>query len=161
MSAAGLVLIGTLIVLGLLGILVPAVPGALLVIVAILIWASEVATGTSWLIFGIAAVVVGASQIAKYTLPGRRMIGAGIPRSALFAGAVLGIVGFFVVPVIGLFLGFIVGVYAAERRRLRDHSLAVTATRSALRAVGMSVLIELCGALTAAATWLVGVRFTG
>lgn len=160
MTTAGLVLVAALILVGLVGILVPAVPGALVVVAAILIWASEEATASSWAIFAIAAAVVAISQIAKYTLPGRRMIDAGVPRSSLLAGATLGIVGFFVIPVIGLFLGFVLGVYAAERRRLNDGRLAASATRSALRAVGLSVLIELGGALTAAATWLFGVLFT-
>ena len=30
----------------------------------------------------------------------------------------LGVVGFFVVPVVGLFLGFVLGVYLAELRRV-------------------------------------------
>ena len=41
-------------------------------------------------------------------------------------GGACGVVGFFVVPVVGLFLGFVLGVYVAERRRLgRRAGLAV------------------------------------
>lgn len=105
-----------------------------------------------------AAVVI--SQIFKYTLPGRRIVGGGVPRSAIIAGALLGIVGFLLVPVIGLFLGFVLGIHGAERRRLGTRRAARASTRSALRAVGLSVLIELCGALVAAGVWLVGVLFT-
>jgi uncharacterized protein len=160
MTTAGLVLIGALIFVGLLGILVPAVPGALLVVVAILIWASEQASAGSWVVFGIAAAAVAVSQVAKYTVPGRRMVSAGVPRSSMLCGSALGIIGFFVVPVIGLFLGFVLGVFAAERIRLGDRGSAVAATGSALRAVSLSVVIELGGALTAAAAWLGGVLFT-
>jgi uncharacterized protein YqgC (DUF456 family) len=160
MTTAGLVLIGVLILVGLLGILVPAVPGALLVVVAILIWASEQATTAGWIVFGIAAAAVAVTQVAKYTVPGRRMVTAGVPRSSMLFGAALAIVGFFIVPVIGLFLGFALGVFAAERHRLGDRHSAAAATRSALRAVSLSVVIELGGALTAAAAWLVGVLFT-
>jgi uncharacterized protein len=160
MTTAGLVLIGALIFVGLLGILVPAVPGALLVVVAILIWASEQATAGSWVVFGIAAAAVAVTQVAKYTVPGRRMVSGGVPRTSMLFGLALGIVGFFVVPVIGLFLGFVLGVFAAERRRLADRRSALAATRSAVRAVSLSVVIELGGALTAAAAWLVGVLFT-
>jgi uncharacterized protein len=160
MTTAGLVLIGGLIVVGVVGIVVPVLPGALIVVGAILIWASETASVASWLVFGIAAAAVGVSQVAKYTFPGRRMVNAGVPRSSIVAGALLGIVGFFVVPVIGLFLGFVLGIYAAERHRLASRRAANTSTRNALRAVGLSVLIELCGALFATAVWLVGVLFT-
>lgn len=160
MTAAGLVLIGALIVVGLVGILAPVVPGALLVLAAVLIWASEEATVRSWVVFGIAAAAIAASQVAKYALPGRRLTESGVPRSSMLVGALFGIVGFFVVPVLGLFLGFVFGIYLAERHRLHTRRAASTSTRSALRAVGLSVLLELCGALFAAATWLVGVLLT-
>lgn len=159
MPAAGEVLIGALIAVGLAGILVPAVPGALLVLAAIFIWASEVASTASWLVFAAAAACIVVSQIIKYTIPGRQMVDSGFPRSSLLAGALLGIVGFFVIPVAGLVIGFVLGVYAAERRRLRSRGSAWLATRAAVRAVGLSILIELGGALLAASAWLTGVVF--
>lgn len=68
-------------------------------------------------------------------------------------------VGFFVVPVVGLFLGFVVGVYAAEHRRLGAR-LAWPSTRAALGAVGLALLIELAAAVVAASVWSVGVAVT-
>ncbi len=65
-------------------------------------------------------------------------------------------VGFFVIPVVGLFLGFVVGVYGAEEERLGPQA-AWPSTKLAVRAVGLSILIELAGALLAAATWLAAV----
>ena len=159
MTPSAEVLVGLVIAIGLIGILLPAVPGALLVLVAILVWASEVATSTSWLIFGVAAVCIAVSQVIKFTVPGRRMVDAGVPRRSLVAGALAGIVGFFVIPVAGLVLGFVVAVYAAERHRLGSRSAAWSSTRTALRAVGLSLLIELGGALVAATAWLLGVLF--
>ncbi len=159
MPPAGEVLVGALIVVGLFGILIPAVPGALLVLAAIFVWASEVASATSWWVFGVAAGCIAVSQIIKFTIPGRRLVDAGVPRWSLLAGALLGIVGFFVIPVAGLIVGFVLGVYAAERRRLGSRQSARSATRAAVRAVGLSILIELGGALLAATAWLVGVLF--
>lgn len=159
MTPAGEVLIGVVIALGLVGILLPVVPGALLVLGAILLWASEVASSTSWWVFATAAACIVVSQVIKYTIPGHRMVDAGVPRSSLVAGAVLGVVGFFVIPVAGLVIGFVLGVYAAERRRLGTRRSAWSATRAAIRAVGLSILIELGGALLAATIWLTGVLF--
>jgi hypothetical protein len=62
--------------------------------------------------------------------------------------------------VIGLFVGFVLGVYAAERRRL-GATAAGPATRHALKAVGLSILIELTASLLAIAAWIVGVMVTG
>jgi hypothetical protein len=75
------------------------------------------------------------------------------------AGGVLGIIGFFVVPVIGLFLGFVLGVYVAERQRVGSE-LAWPTTRAALKAVGVSILIELAAGLLATTAWVVGVLAT-
>lgn len=77
----------------------------------------------------------------------------------LLIGAGLGVVGFFVVPVIGLPLGFVGGVYAAERVRL-GQAQAWPATRRALGAVGLSILIEFSFAFLAALTWVIGVLAT-
>ena len=71
----------------------------------------------------------------------------------------LGVVGFFVVPVVGLFLGFVLGVYLAERRRLGAAG-AWPSTKASLRAVGLSILIELVAGVLAAGTWVVGVTVT-
>jgi uncharacterized protein YqgC (DUF456 family) len=73
----------------------------------------------------------------------------------MVAGGLLGIIGFFVIPIIGLLIGFLAGVYGAERRR-RPHAQAWRSTLAAARASGLALLVELAGALVAASVWLVG-----
>lgn len=140
--------------------MLPVLPGAVLVIGAIFVWAVEVGSLAGWLTFGVAAAVIAVSQVAKYVVPGRRLAAEGVPRSAMLAGTLTGIVGFFVVPLLGLPLGFVLGVYVVERRRLGQHATAWAATKAALRAVGLSLAIELLGALCAAGAWLVAVLLT-
>ena len=65
-------------------------------------------------VLGIAVALVVARLPRQYPLPGARIRAAGVPGRTLLAGGVLGIVGFFVVPVVGLLLGFVLGVYLAE-----------------------------------------------
>ena len=79
----------------------------------------------------------------------------GVPTSTLMLGALLGVVGFFVIPVVGIVVGFVLGVYLAELRRLGVER-AGPATVSALTAVGLSILIEFLACLAAAATWALG-----
>src|SRR5919107_1533036 len=124
------VLVGLAILVGLVGIVVPVLPGSVLILAAILIWALEVATGTGWAVFAIAATMLVLGGIVKYAVPGRRLQAVGVPNRSLIAGGLLGIVGFFVVPVVGLVLGFVLGVYLSEWQRLgRDG--AGPSTRSA------------------------------
>jgi len=102
---------------------------------------------------------VGAA-VAKYVLAGRHLLTAGVPKSTLVWGGVVGVVGFFVVPVVGLPLGFVLAVYLAELRRLRDGRAARRATVVALQATGITILVELAGALVSSGAWLLAVVVT-
>lgn len=148
--------VGLAILIGLIGIVVPILPGTLLVLGAVLAWALELGTGAGWAVFAVAATFLAIGAVVKYVVPGRRLQGAGVPTSTLWFGAALAIVGFFVIPVIGLLIGFVAGVYLAERRRVGGPG-AWTSTVHALKAVGVGILIELVAGTLAAVTWLVGV----
>jgi uncharacterized protein len=95
----------------------------------------------------------------KYVIPDRRLRAAGVPRRSIVIGGLLGVLGFFVIPVVGLVIGFLGGVYLAERRRLGGHAAAWQSTVLAVRAAGLAVMVELAGALVAALAWL-GVAVT-
>jgi hypothetical protein len=150
-------LVGVAIAVGLVGVVVPVLPGQLLVLGAIGVWAFAEASPTGWAVFAVALVSVGVSQVVKYVVPSKRLLAAGVPARSLTVGGLVGIVGFFVVPVVGLFIGFPLGVYVAEHVRLRSPQAAWTSTRQAITAVGLSMLIELAGSLVAAGTWLAAV----
>jgi uncharacterized protein YqgC (DUF456 family) len=150
-------LVGVAIAVGLVGVLVPVLPGAFLVLGAIAVWAFTETSATGWSVLAVAIVAIGVSQVVKYVVPGRRLRQAGIPNTSMVVGGLVGIVGFFVVPVVGLFLGFPLGVYVAELQRLGRHQLAWPSMRHALGAVGLSILIELAGTLLAAGAWLTAV----
>jgi uncharacterized protein YqgC (DUF456 family) len=153
------VLAGLLIVAGLIGIVVPVLPGLLLTWGGVLLWAVAVRTPLAWTVLGIATAIMVIGTVVKYLVPGRAMREAGVPWSSLGLGTLLGIVGFVVIPVLGLFVGFVAGVYLAERVRLDDNSQAWPSTVAALKAVGVSMLIELLSGLLIAGTWVAGLVF--
>ena len=80
----------------------PILPGGLLVFGAIAVWAIIERTTVGWVTLGIAAALFVAAEVIKYTWPVKRMRAAEVGTRSLIAGAVLGIIGFFVVPVLGL-----------------------------------------------------------
>lgn len=163
MSTGGVVLIGIVIAVGLIGIVVPLLPGILLVYAAILVWAvleSSAHSVTPWVTLGVVTVLIGATTLIKYMWPMKRMRAADVGTLTLLAGAVLGIVGFFVIPVVGLVIGFVLGVYLAELANRRDQRVAWASTKHALKGVALSVGVELAGALLATAAWLFGVYLT-
>lgn len=149
---------GLLIVVGLFGIVVPVLPGTLLVGGGILVWAVAAGSVEAWATFAVAAVCLGLGLVVKYTVPGRRLKAA-VPTSTLVVGGVAAVVGFFVIPVVGALVAFPVGIYLAERVRV-GHAGAWPSTKAALRALAHSMLIELLAALAATAVWLTGLAFS-
>jgi uncharacterized protein YqgC (DUF456 family) len=143
-----------LVAVGLVGIVLPVLPGTALVWSGVLGWAVTTGTTAGWSVLAGVTVLLGVGAVAKYALPGRRLTAAGVPRSTLVTGGLLGVVGFFVVPVVGLPLGFVLGVHAAEVRRVGP-AAARGSTRAALGAAGLSLVVELGAGLLAASTWLV------
>lgn len=153
------VLVAVLVAVGLAGILVPVLPGSVLILGGVLIWALDVGGSSAWVVFAVVTVLLAVGTVVKYSVPGKRLKTAGIPASTQWAGAGLAIVGFFVVPVVGIFLGFVLGIYLAEHRRVGS-AQAWPSTKHALKAVGLSILIELVAGVLAAGTWVVGVLLT-
>jgi uncharacterized protein YqgC (DUF456 family) len=152
-------LVALAIAVGLVGIVVPILPGSVLILGGILVWALEIGGATAWAVFGVAAVVLVVGAVVKYLVPNRRLKDAGVPASTQWVGAGLGIVGFFVIPVVGLFVGFVLGIYLAEYRRLGGRA-AWPSTKHALKAVGFSILIELAAGVVATCVWVTGVVLT-
>ncbi|HEX2154739.1 MAG TPA: DUF456 domain-containing protein [Acidimicrobiia bacterium] len=156
MDAIGEFIIGLLILAGLVGILLPVLPGLLLEVGAVILWAGLTGGAWAWSLVAAAVVLTLVSQVFKYMIPGRRLRDAGIPRSTLYLAGALAIAGFFVIPVIGAPIGFVGGTYLAERQRL-GHDLAWPSTTASLRAVGLAIGIELTAGLFIAGAWLVTV----
>ena len=150
------VVVGVVVVVGIVGIVVPVLPGLLLVWAGIAVWSTERQDGTGWAVLAVVTLLALAGTALKYLLPGRRMRTEGVPTTTMLAGGALGVLGFFVVPVVGLFLGFVLGVYLAERGRLGQHRQAWASTIVALKAAGWSMLIELLTGLLMAGTWVIG-----
>ena len=152
-------LVALVILVGLVGIVVPVLPGSLLILGATLTWATIDGSATAWSVLAIVVTVLALGGTVKYVVPGRRLAEGGVPRSSLVLGGLVGIVGFFVIPVVGLVVGFVLGVYLGELRRVGSR-LAWPSTRLTVRAVGLSVLIELAAGLLASVTWAVGASLT-
>ena len=136
------------------GIIVPILPGTVLALVALLVWAVVTGGTVAWSAFAMMALVLALGQILKYLLPHKSMTAAGVPGRSILVGGIAAIVGFFVIPVVGLVVGFVGGVYVAEHTRLREWEAARQSTWVAMKATGFSILIELAAVLIAASIWV-------
>ncbi|MBK8866801.1 MAG: DUF456 domain-containing protein [Dermatophilaceae bacterium] len=150
-----------LLAVGLVGIVVPVVPGLLLTLGATLLWSSQHQDSRAWWVFGIAVVLYAVGVVTQYLIPGRRMRTHGIGTSTLLLAAALGVIGFFVIPVVGALVGFVLGIYLVEFARSKQTAAAWTSTKIALRAVAHSMGIELLAGLAIIVTWVVGLTLLG
>ena len=148
--------VGVAILVGLVGIVVPVLPGSVIIAAAVLVWAIDKGGG-AWGVLAAVLALLAVGWSASYLVPGRRVAASGVPRSTLVVAGLLGVVGFFVLPVAGLFVFFPAGLYLMEYRRLKDSSAAWASAWLAIRMSALGMLIELGLGLAAAATWLVSV----
>ena len=160
MSVGGIVLVALAIAIGLVGIVLPFLPGTLLIYAAIAVWAFMVRGTVAWVVLGVVTAVLGASLLVKYLWPARRMRAADVSGRTLAAGALAGVIGFFVIPVVGLIVGFVAGVYLAELAHRRDNRRAWASTVHAVKGVALSMGVELAGGLIATAAWVIGLLLT-
>jgi uncharacterized protein YqgC (DUF456 family) len=159
-TTGGLILVAVAIAVGLVGVLVPLLPGTLLVYAAIAVWAFVEQNTVGWVVLGVVTAVLGASLLIKYLWPVKRMRAADVSPTTLAAGAVAGVIGFFVIPVLGLLIGFVLGVYLAELAHRRDQRRAWASTVHAVKGAALSVGVELAGGMLATAAWVIGVVLT-
>ncbi len=123
-------------------------------------WAALEGGTTAWLIFAASLLVAVIGWVLQYTLPGKRMRDRGVSNSTLVIAVMVGIVGFFVVPVVGAIIGFVLAIFVVEYLRSKDTALAWERTKHALVAVLHSMGIELAAGLTIAALFVGGLVAT-
>jgi uncharacterized protein YqgC (DUF456 family) len=142
-SDAGIALCALAMALGLVGTLVPLLPGMAL------IWATALVFGlvdgfgsTGVAAFALITALAVAALVGKVLLPGRGARGGGAPMASLMIGALAGVVGFFVIPVLGMPIGAVLGVLVAEYRRTRRWELAWRSTRGVVVGIGLAAALE-------------------
>ncbi|MFI2565007.1 DUF456 domain-containing protein [Paenarthrobacter sp. NPDC018779] len=152
------ILCGLAIAVGVAGVIIPILPGSILIGVSLLAWALWGGAGVvGWVVFGIGLVFVIAGMAASAVLTGRKLKQHGIPNRSVLVGVIVGVVGMFVIPVVGLFVGFALGLLLSEVARTRDFRSAVRSSVAALKATGIGILVEFALACAAASTWVIGV----
>jgi len=152
MEELGELAVGLIIVVSLFGIVVPFLPGLVMEVIAILLWAIVKGDGTAWAVAIVALVLAGIGTFVKYSIPKRKLNEGGIPNRTLLIATAVAIVGLFVIPVVGAPIGFVLTIYISERLRV-GLDQAWPATKTSLGAVATSIGIELATGLIIAAIW--------
>lgn len=135
--------------IGCVGIIYPILPGSVLALAGVLLWAFTVRSAEGWWTLGLAGTLLLFGMIAQLLLTGRTLKSERIPNSSTLWGAVGAVIGMFLIPVVGLFVGFAVGLFLSEAQRRRNLAQALPATLQALKSMGLGIVVEFSCALTA------------
>ncbi len=149
------ILAGVLMLAGMVGIFIPFFPDLLLIWAAALGYGLLVGWGEwgLWL-FGLITLLSVLGILAETYVGGAGARMAGASYKAIFAGLILGAIGFFAFPPFGLILGLLAGTFIVEYLRLRDWRQAGRATLGMGLGYGVSFGVKLgFGALMIGA-WL-------
>ena len=151
-------LVAVAMVVGLVGLVVPVLPGLALMWVAVGVWALLDGGGTvRWTTFAVVTVLAVVGTVAALTWSGRKATGAGAPWWALAAAMVGAVIGFFTIPVLGIVVGGVGGLWLAELVRLRHPKAAWDTTWEALQGYGVGTLVQMLAGVAILGVWLVGV----
>jgi uncharacterized protein YqgC (DUF456 family) len=154
-SGAVVALVAVAMAVGLVGTVVPVVPGLMLVWAAGLVYGLSEGFGTAGTVsFAAMTVLAAIGTGAGVVLPRRAAGAAGAAPTSGWLGAVLGVVGFFVVPVVGLPLGGALGIYLGEHLRTRDARVAGRATVATLKGFGLAALAQLGAGVAMVLAWV-------
>ncbi len=153
------VLAGIIVLAGLVGIILPILPGLVLQIAAVGFWAWEESTTVGWSVFAVVVGLAIAASVLKYLSPGRRLKEAGLPGWLILVAVMVAIVGLFVIPIVGAPIGFVLTIYLFERAR-KGSAQAWPSTKTALSAVAQSIGIELAGGFLITVVFFAGAILT-
>jgi uncharacterized protein YqgC (DUF456 family) len=150
-----ILLVALLMATGLAGVVLPFVPGLPIIWGAALLYGFMTDFGgIGWTAMTAITLLVIVGMAASIVLPDRAGAAAGASRATrLFAG-LLGLVGFFVIPVVGFPVFACLGVLIAQYRETDDWEGAVDSTVAVLKGFGVGILAELGAGLAMVLVWV-------
>lgn len=156
------VLVAVAMVIGLAGVVLPALPGVPLMWIGALVYGIVAGFGT----IGIAAmaaitVLTALGVAAGLVLPQRAGQASGASSGTLTFAFLVGLVGFFVIPVLGFPIGAVLGVLVAQFRETGEWGAAWDSTIAVLKGFGAGVIAELGAGIGIVVVWVAWVVTTG
>ena len=156
------ILAGIGIAIGVVGTLLPVLPGLALV------WFVMLAFGFTTTFGWVGAVAMAAATVLLAVglwlgirIPQQSAARSGLTRKGQLVGGLFAVLGFFVIPVIGAPIGFVLGVFVVRRQQTRDPADAWRSTIDSIRSLLRASFAQaVCGVAMAAAwgvwaTWVV------
>ena len=135
--------------IGVMGIIVPVLPGSITILAGLLVWGLWGDSPHAVAVAIIGGLLVLAGMTAGAIITKRNLDKKQIPQWPIIVALVGGVVGSFLLPGFGLLIGFVVVLLVCELIRVKDMKVAVSTSLTAVKSVGLGMLIELGLALLA------------
>lgn len=139
------------ILLGLAGVIIPLLPGSLLIWLTVALYAlAERANGLTAIdpvTFVVVTLIALITGLSDFWLP---LLGAkvsGSSKRALLFGVIGSIIGTFVLPLLGSIAGYAIGILLGEYQKYGDWEKALRAGAGGLAGWGIATLLQLGGGL--------------
>jgi uncharacterized protein len=150
------VVIAIAMLVGLVGTVLPFLPGLPIIILAALVWVlGDGSDPGQWAIFAAVATICGAGMVIGSVLPARRAARAGASAWILVAGAIGLVAGAITIPVVGAIIGWPIGVLIGALLTTRDFNTAWTMTRATIAGVGFATAVQFGAGVIAVGIWAV------
>lgn len=135
-------------IIGLIGIIIPALPGMLLVWLSVLLFVFvtgfESLSLTGFIIITLIAIITGTADFWLSVWGAQR---GGASKRSLLWGILGSIAGTFILPLIGTIIGYAIGILFSEYRQRGDWEAAWRASLGGVAGWGLATAVQLGGAL--------------
>jgi len=149
-------LVAIAMVIGVAGTVLPILPGLWL------IWAAALGYGMfggfgvgGWIAMTIITILAIAGTASGVYLPQRKAASIGVPWWGQLIAFVCAVAGFFIVPVVGAPLGFVVGILLVTLSRERHFQGALVATWETLKSMLLASGLQLVAGMAMVVLWVI------
>jgi len=146
----------TIMLFGLFGLVIPVMPGLVIIWVAALGYGIAAGFGTlGWIMFALITVLMIAGSVVDNVLMGTQAKQSGASWLSLAAALVFGIAGNLLLPVIGGLLSALLALFVAEWIRRKDWREALKAVRGMAWGCGWAVVIRFIMGAVMIGLWMI------
>ena len=148
------VLVAVVMVIGVAGTVLPILPGLWVIWAAAAVYGVVAGVGTGgWIALAVITAMAIAGTASAVYLPQRTAASVGVPWWGQLIALGCAVAGFFIVPVVGVPLGFVVGILVTTIVRERQVAGALNATWATLKAMLLASGVQFTIGLMMMAVW--------
>ena len=154
---ANLIILGIMTV-GLLGLLIPVIPGLVIIWLASLAYGVGVGFQTpGWIFFAILTVIMVVGSVVDNLVMGQQAHRNGASWISVLLAMLFGVIGTFILPIFGGFIGALAALFLAEWIRRKNWREAMTATTGWAVGCGWAIVIRFILGLLMIGIWIIWV----